>query len=83
MNEQLLANVEKRVCISNRAHADMDDAGKTLNFAGKLEHDIEEQSFYVRVGEDFMAGAMGIGFKLCHVDSLNKMVYGELHIILK
>lgn len=52
------------VQIENDAKIQMDGKRMQLNFAGKLEIIGEEYpgEYYVRVGEDYHAGAMGIGF---------------------
>lgn len=83
MKDKLLANIGKTVTIENAAQNDFETNKVCLNFAGKLEHDEYDDSFYVRVGDDYAAGSMGINFKLSHVLELDKRIYGELRIILK
>lgn len=83
-NEQILvSNLGRNVTIENRANYDSEYSKTYFNFGGKLEYEEDYKTFYVRVGEDYVAGTMGISFSLSAIDSLEKRVYGELRIVLK
>jgi hypothetical protein len=83
MKEKLLKNVGQVVSIENAANYHSVSNRMQFSFAGKLEYVKDSDEFYVRVGEDYAAGSMGISFKLEHVDFLDKRGNGELWIILK
>lgn len=84
MKDKLLSQVGEKVTVSNVAFNDMDGAKIGINFAGALEYSEDEDSFYLRVAEDYFAGSMGICFRANHVSHLaNRPSNGELWITLK
>lgn len=83
---ELEKNLSKNATVENLAHDEMD--GKmSINFAGTLEKSESSEhgeEYYLRVGEDYMAGAMGVGFRPEHVDEiLYRSSCNELRVILK
>ncbi len=81
VSKTLLANLGKTVRIQNEAHeGDSNKVG--INFSGKLE-DHDGGEFYVRVGEDYFAGAMGVSFRASHVkEFVTSRVCADLWIVL-
>ncbi len=56
------------VQVQNDALAQMDGKRVQINFAGILEVDADTpDQYYVRVGEDYYAGPMGVGFHINNV----------------
>lgn len=83
--DQLKQHVGEKVTVNNEEVNEPSGATPRvlINFAGTLEWSEDEQEFYVRVGEDYFAGAMGVSFRARHVLEVATRTCGEIHIALK
>ncbi len=75
--QQITANLGKTVQITGKSQYE----GFGFNLAGKLETS-EDDSYYVRVGEDYFAGPMGVSFRLSDILETQIKYHGDLQIIL-
>jgi hypothetical protein len=82
IQDRLRTNIGKKVTIENEEYGDSTGGKIHFNFSGTLEH-FGDGEYYVRVGEDYIAGTMGVSFWIQNISTLEKRVYGELRIILK
>lgn len=70
--ELLTKLIGQHVRLVNDASVQMESDRVQIHCHGKLEYDEDDQTFYVRIGEDAQGhGCNGVGFKAQHVHSDN------------
>lgn len=84
MQEKLMKAVGAHVRLCNVAEEQMEENKMQIHVHGTLEHSDEDNSFYVRIGEDPCGhGCNGITFKAAHVTEVSKQPSGIIYICLK